>query len=159
MGVVKGSKLQSNLGVSEFGWNKNRLMVTRFANSAFSPPIPILIDGFVPNKEKRKGKGPKFAENSQIAARWSGELKAMGSSKSASAELLQRPERIEINGQNIETIMTTLRVHFGQATLETKTWFQRGKGIVQQEQRTRKNEASIERLILAIELIGFSERL
>lgn len=158
MGVVRGSRLESNLGTSEFGWNKNRLLVNRFANSAFSPPMPILIEGFVPIKEKGKVRGPKFSENNQIAAHWSGELRALGVSKPATAELLQRPERIEINGQTVETVLTILRIHSGPSTLETKTWFQRGKGIVQQEQRTRKNEASIERLILALELIGFRER-
>ena len=158
MGSKVGVQVVSPLGINEFAWDGKTLVVGRFANARFVPPVPLVVDGFEPKKPKDKKKSDSELDPNQIAKRWRGEMRSFGQTRTCTAQLFQRPEKIENSGQSVRTIRTILRIYTGKSVIETKTWFQSGKGIVQQEQRTQKDSNSVGSLSTSIELIGYRSK-
>lgn len=155
VGPAAGFRLEGPLGTSEWAWHNKRLIASRLANAEYVPPIPMVVDGFVPQPKEKNSTDddPAF-----VAANWSGEVRTLGNSRPATAVLSQRPVKFEYQGRRLDVTLAQLKVTVGKSVIETKTWFQPGKGILQQEQRTKKDEKSGEILVVALELIGTREK-
>jgi hypothetical protein len=50
-------------------------------------------------------------------------------------------------GNKSDLVQTVLELSVGGATMEVRTWFEKGKGIVKQEQRTNGN------LVVALDIL------
>ena len=146
VGGVEGRVLTSDLGESRFAWDKNRLVASLMANTVFNPPIPILVEDKIP--ERRKSREEEFVP----AEEWSGSFESLGKTRKAKATLSQRRTVVQLSTGETNVVETVLKVQIDglkdDVPLELRTWFERGVGIVRQEQRTNRT------LIVGIDRIG-----
>ena len=124
-----GFELAGPMGVSRLAWKDGVLLAKQTANARFEPPIPLVtVDG----KDRK----------------WSGRMESLGKFSQATAELIQKKEKIEVGSRQVQTVFTVLTVRKDGGTIELSSWFQPGVGLVQQEQRTGG------KLILRMEMLG-----
>lgn len=146
VGGVEGRVLHSGLGESRLAWNNKKLMASMLANTVFIPPIPILLEDKIP--EKKKSRDAEFV----IADTWKGQFESLGKVRKATATLSQRRSTIQLTTGETNVVETVLKVQIEGAkddvSLELRTSFERGKGIVKQEQWTNRTQ------IVSMELIG-----
>lgn len=145
VGGVEGRVLTGGLGEARFAWDKKRLISSMLANTSFIPPVPILVEDRIP--EKKKTRDAEFVPVEE----WSGTFESLGKTRKAKATLSQRRSTLVLSTGETSVVETVLKVQIegtkDDVSLELRTWFERGKGIVRQEQRTNRNQ------IVAIELI------
>lgn len=122
-------------------WKDTKLVVSEFANCRFSVPVPLLDTAKIPPKSKSQGDA--FSQ----AHTWKGKIESFGTTRPAGATLRQRQTKLEDNKADL--VQTILELSVGGATMEVRTWFEKGKGIVKQEQRTNGN------LVVAMELLKY----
>lgn len=132
---TEGYKLEGPLGTSYLAYENGKLIASRFANSAFDPPLPLL-DTQLKNDTKPKNWS------------WNGTMRSFGYDRPASATISQSKAKVDIAGESINAIRTDIVIRSKTAQIEVRTWFRPGYGIVQQEQRTNRN------LIVALQLIS-----
>ncbi len=131
----QGYKLEGPLGTSHLAYEDGKLIASKFANSTFEPPLPLL-DTRLKNETKPKNWS------------WTGSLRSFGYDRPASATISQSKAKVDIAGESIDAIRTDVLIRSKAAQIEVRTWFRPGYGIVQQEQRTNRN------LIVALQLIS-----
>jgi hypothetical protein len=145
VGGVEGRVMTGGLGEARFAWDKKRLISSMLANTSFIPPVPLLVEDKIP--EKKKTRDAEFVPVEE----WSGTFESLGKTRKAKATLSQRRSILTLPSGDTNVVETVLKVQIEGAKddvpLELRTWFERGKGIVRQEQRTNRN------LIVGIELI------
>ncbi|MEI7576070.1 MAG: hypothetical protein WCK51_04195 [Armatimonadota bacterium] len=141
VGSVKGWRLVGSLGESRMAWKDSKLVVSEFSNCRFSVPVPILDTAKIPAKSKSQGDA--FSQ----AHTWKGKMESFGVIRPCGATLRQRQTKLE--GNKADLVQTILELSVGGATMEIRTWFERGKGIVKQEQRTNGN------LVVAMDLLKY----
>ena len=136
--------LTSELGESRLAWNKKTLQASMLANTVFIPPIPLLVEDKIP--EGKTSRDDEFV----AAATWKGHFESFGKSRGATATLGQR--RTTISNGEIKVVETVLRIQIegvrDDVPIEVRTCFERGVGIVKQEQRTNRL------LIVGLDKIG-----
>ena len=120
-----GYELSGPLGVSRVGWSGKKLVAEYMVNAKFSPPIPLLVP-----MELDKNKPPK-----QVAV-WHGHIDALGRVKPSSAILTEQVDSVELGTRKVSTILAVLEIKMPGGSVELKSWYQSGVGLVQQEQRT-----------------------
>lgn len=141
VGAVKGWRLVGSLGESRMAWKDSKLVVSEFANCRFSVPIPILDTAKIPAKSKSQGEA--FSQ----AHTWKGKMESFGATRPCGAILRQRQTKLQ--GNKADLVQTILELSVSGSTMEIRTWFERGKGIVKQEQRTNGN------LVVAMDLLKY----
>ena len=141
VGSVRGWRLVGSLGESRMAWKDTKLVVSEFANCRFSVPVPLLDTAKIPAKSKSQG--DSFAQ----AHTWKGKIESFGITRPADAVLRQRQTKLD--GNKADLVQTILELSVGEAKMEIRTWFERGKGIVKQEQRTNGN------LVVAMDLLKY----
>ncbi len=145
VGGFEGRELKSELGESRLAWNGKKLVASMLANTTFNPPIPLLLEDKIPEKKKSR-------EEAFIPADvWSGSFESLGKRRNAKATLSQRRSTVQLLTGETEVVETVLLVQIEGTKdgmpLELRTWFERGVGIVRQEQRTNRNHVvGIEKL-------------
>jgi hypothetical protein len=82
-----------------------------------------------------------------VVDRWKGKMDSFDQSRLATAVLSQRRTVIEVLGKKTNVVESLLMITLGKSEIEIRTLFERGKGIVKQEQRSNRN------LVVSIELI------
>ncbi len=132
---TEGYKLEGPLGTSHLAYEDGKLIASKFANSSFEPPLPLL-DTRLKNESKPKSWA------------WTGSLRSFGYDRPASATISQSKTKVDFAGESIDAIRTDILIRSKSAQIELRTWFRPGYGIVQQEQRTNRN------LIVALQLIS-----
>ena len=132
---TEGYKLEGPLGTSHLAYENGKLIASRFANSTFDPPLPLL-DAQLKNDTKPK------------TWSWNGSMRSFGYDRPASATISQSKAKVDLAGESINAIRTDIMIRSKSAQIEVRTWFRPGYGIVQQEQRTNRN------LIVALQLIS-----
>jgi hypothetical protein len=146
VGGVEGRVLTGDLGESRLAWNKHQLVASMLANTTFNPPITLLVEDKIPSR--KKGHEDEYVR----AFDWAGHFESLGKTRGAKAILTQRRTFLQLNSGESEVVETVLKVQIEGAKddvpLEVRTWFQRGVGIVKQEQRTNRN------FIIGIDKIG-----
>ncbi len=146
VGGVEGRVLNGDLGESRLAWNKKTLQASMLSNTMFNPPIPILVEDKIPERKKSKDEEFIRAEN------WTGHFESYGKSRRATATLSQRRTTITLTSGETNVVETVLRVQLAGSKddipIEVRTCFERGVGIVKQEQRTNRT------LIMSMDKIG-----
>ena len=146
VGGVEGRVLTSDLGESRLAWDGKKLVASMLANTIFNPPIPLLVEDKIPDKRSTR------EEDYVPADDWTGHFESLGKVRSARAILSQRRTVIQLNSGETNVIETVLKVRIegakDEVPLELRTWFERGGGIVRQEQRTNRT------LVVGIDRIG-----
>lgn len=136
VGGITGRVLASELGESRVAWDNHRLIASMLSNTVFIPPIPLLVDDKVP--DKKKGREGDFVPVEE----WSGTFESLGKVRRAKATLSERRSTLQLTFGETNVVETVLRVQIDgmkdDSALELRTWFERGKGIVRQEQRTNR---------------------
>jgi hypothetical protein len=141
VGSVEGRVLSGNFGESRMAWDGPRLIVSQLSNSRFSPPIPLFREDKIPDKKKQREQ-----EFVNVDA-WKGRVESFDQSRSATAILQQRRSQIDRNGRKVNVVESLLTITLGKSEIEIRTVFERGKGILRQEQRTNRN------LVLSLDLL------
>jgi predicted small lipoprotein YifL len=146
VGGFEGRVLTGELGESRLAWSKKTLYASMLANTIFNPPIPLLVEDKIPEKKKSR-------EDELVRAdSWDGHFESLGKTRGATATLSQRRVTVQLTSGETNVVETVLRVQIdgakGDVPIEVRTWFERGVGIVRQEQRTNRT------LIVGIEKIG-----
>ena len=139
VGGVRGWRIVGSLGESRMAWKDTKLVVSEFANCRFSTLVPLLDTAKIPPKSKSQG------ESFSQAHSWKGKIESFGVTRPASAVLRQR--QTKLTGNKSDLVQTVLELSVGGATMEVRTWFEKGKGIVKQEQRTNGN------LVVALDIL------
>ncbi|MDH4389284.1 MAG: hypothetical protein QE269_11235 [Fimbriimonas sp.] len=141
VGSTKGWRIVGSLGESRMAWKDTKLVVSEFANCRFSVPVPLLDTAKIP--QKSKSQGDAFTQ----AHTWKGKIESFGITRPAGAILRQRSTKLP--GNKAELVQTILELSIGGANMEVRTWFEKGKGIVKQEQRTNGS------LVVAMDLLKY----
>jgi hypothetical protein len=146
VGGVEGRVLTGDLGESRLAWDGKKLVASMMANTIFNPPIPLLSEDKIP--EKKKNREEEFVPSET----WAGKFENLGKIRDAKATLSQRRTVVQLTSGEANVVETVLKVQIegmkDDVPLEVRTWFERGVGIVRQEQRTNRT------LIVGIEKIG-----
>jgi len=136
VGGVEGRVLNSELGECRMAWDGKKLIASMLSNTVFIPPIPLLLEDKIP--EKKKDRDAEFV----TADVWSGSFESLGKVRKAKATLGQRRGTLQMASGEVSVVETVLKVEIDgvkdDVPLELRTWFERGKGIVRQEQRTNR---------------------
>lgn len=132
VGGLRGFAINSDLGESRFAWDGRTLVASKLANTVFVPPIPILAEDKIPDKKNAR-------ENEFVPAiTWKGRITSFGKSRTATGGLSQRRSMLQTVTGDIAVVETVVKLDIGAIPMELRTWFQRGTGIVKQEQRTNR---------------------
>ena len=146
VGGVEGRVLTTELGESRLAWNKKRLVASMLANTTFIPPIPLLVEDKIP--EKKKSREEEFVPVEELPVKF----ESLGKTRNAKATLSQRRTTVQLATGETSVVETVLKVQLDgtkdNVVLELRTWFERGVGIVRQEQRTNRM------LVVGIEKVG-----
>ena len=146
VGGVEGRVLTGELGESRMAWDKKRLIASMMANTSFNPPIPLLVEDKIPDKKKSREEEFVPVEELPIT------FESLGKIRKAKATLSQRRTTLQLTTGETQVVETVLKVQIDgvkdDVPLELRTWFERGVGIVRQEQRTNRN------FVVGIEKIG-----
>lgn len=142
VGDYNGSILSSPIGESRLAWAASTLLASQFANSRFNPPVPILNESKIPPKKKTRDN-----EFVQVDT-WKGRIESFGKSRVATGRLLQRRSTVGLITGQVSAVETVLELTIDKSVIEVRTWFERGKGIVRQEQRTERNQ------VVSLELLN-----
>lgn len=136
VGGIEGRILTGELGESRLAWNKKVLQASMLANTVFNPPIQLLDEDKIP--ERKKTRDDEFVR----AANWTGHFESFGKSRSATATLFQRRAVITLSTGETNVVETVLKIQIAgskdDVPIEVRTLFERGVGIVKQEQRTNR---------------------
>lgn len=136
VGGFDGRVLTSELGESRMAWDNKRLVASMLSNTIFIPPVPLLVEDKIP--DKKKDREAEFVP----AEEWTGSFESLGKVRKAKATLSQRRSTLQLTTGEVNVVETVLKVQIDGAKdevpLELRTWFERGKGIVRQEQRTNR---------------------
>lgn len=136
VGGFGGRTLTSELGESRVAWDRHRLVASMMANTIFNPPIPLLVDDKIP--DKKKNREAEFVPVEE----WTGTFESLGKSRHAKATLSQRRSTLQMTVGEVNVVETVLKLQIDgmkdDVPLELRTWFERGRGIVRQEQRTNR---------------------
>lgn len=141
VGSVEGRVLSGSFGESRMAWDGPRLIVSQFSNSRFNPPIPLFREDKIPDKKKQREQ--EFVNVDE----WKGRVESFDQSRPGTAVLEQRRSVIDRNGRKVNVVDSKLTISIGKSEIEIRTVFERGKGILRQEQRTNRN------LVLSIDLL------
>ncbi len=115
---TKGFELDGALGTSRLAWTEKGLVAEKLNNSQFIPPLPLLT-------------------NDGSATKWSGVVINIDRTTQSTATTSQKAdEEIELGVEKVRAVKSTVNLQLGKNQVELLTWFQPGKGIVMQEQRT-----------------------
>ncbi len=146
VGGFEGRVLTSELGESRLAWDSKRLVASMLSNTTFVPPIPLLVEDKIP--EKRKSREEEFVPVEELPVTF----ESLGKTRKAKATLSQRRTIVQLPTGETNVVETVLKMQLdtpkNDVVLELRTWFERGVGIVRQEQRTNRL------LIVGIEKIG-----
>lgn len=146
VGGVEGRVLTSELGESRMAWNKKTLQASMLANTMFIPPIPLLVEDKIP--DRKKNRDDEFVP----AISWKGRFESFGRVRGAAAILSQRRTMTTLASGETAVVETVLKIQVegskDDVPIEVRTSFERGVGIVSQEQRTNRS------LIVGINKIG-----
>ncbi len=146
VGGIEGRVLMSEAGESRLAWNKKRLIASMLANTTFVPPIPLLIEDKIPEKKKLRDEEYVTADELPV------KFESLGKTRHGLATLSQRRTMVQLVTGETNVVETVLKVQLDgtkdNVVLELRTWFERGVGIVRQEQRTNRM------LIVGIETVG-----
>jgi predicted small lipoprotein YifL len=141
VGKIEGRVLLGDLGESRVAWDGPVLIASQLANARFNPPIPMFREDKLPASKKQR------EEEFVVVDRWKGKMDSFDQSRLATAALSQRRTVIEVLGKKTNVVESLLMITLGKSEIEIRTLFERGKGIVKQEQRSNRN------LVVSIELI------
>ena len=98
---------------------------------SLDPPLPLLKPGSSVSKWRYKGSASSRGKSAEVVA-----------------TIVQKPDKIKLAGTERETLLTVLTMDFRGAQIELKTWFEKGEGIIMQEQRNNGE------LIVAMKLLS-----
>lgn len=119
VGPYPGFALGSESGTTELAWASGTLYASRLAGTTYTPPLPLLKDG----------SGPRTWE-------WTGKVVAPGGSIDARASAKSAPEDRTVAGRTAKTTMVTIQMQGPGTRVETISWYEKGVGLVAQEQRS-----------------------
>jgi len=131
VGLTTGWRVSGNSGENRMAWKGGELIASELTATRFEPPIVILK--------------PSTNESNW---QWKGKIRSRGTYLEATAECSQRPDKVKVAGNERSCLLSTLRLTFGESTIELRSWFQSGVGVVRQEQHVDG------RLTTALEWIG-----
>lgn len=141
VGNTSGRVLSSPLGESRLAWDGPKLIVSQLANCRFNPPITLFREDKIP--EKKKQRSQEFVDVDE----WKGRLESFDVSRPATGALSMRQSKLTIRKKEVSTVETKVLIKTEKGEMEIRTWFERGVGIVKQEQRTNRN------LLVSMELL------
>lgn len=131
VGLTTGWRISGNSGENRMAWKGGELIASELTATRFEPPIVIL----------------KPSTNESVW-QWKGKIRSRGTDLDATAECSQKPDKVKVAGNERSCLLSTLRLTFGESTIELRSWFQSGVGVVRQEQHVDG------RLTTALEWIG-----
>lgn len=123
VGGFKGFELSGPLGRSRLAWTDSRLIASQLGQTRFDPPV-VLLDPDVPTKPILR----EITVSTPLAI------------VKATAKLTEEHKTIDVNGLHQPCIKTSLRITISNHNLDLFTWWVRGRGVVQQVQRTDGNQ-------------------
>lgn len=115
----KGYELDGPMGIMRIGWVGATLYGEMLPNTRVYPPVPLLL-----------------ANNPKGTALWAGSLETMGRIFPAHAFLSQQADTVDLGTKRYDTIKTTLSLKYNSQDVELETWYAKGIGPIQQDQRT-----------------------
>jgi len=130
VGLERGYLLESESGDTKMAWSKNSLYVSQMGGIEFNPPLVLLK----PSEEK-------------TSWTYTGTIKTPFTEEHSKIRIVQEPTELKIGGISHPTLLVTLTMRFQKQDIEWKNWFERGKGILRQEQRNNG------RFAMSLELI------
>jgi hypothetical protein len=131
VGLHNGWQLEGEGGRARMAWVDGELICSEMSAMRFEPPIVLL----------------KPANERSV---WSYHGRGMSNTRSApiSMTVAQAPAKLRLGASDRETLLVTLSGRFGDTQIQLKTWFERGEGILRQEQRNGGD------LVLSMELVS-----
>lgn len=130
VGLERGYLLESESGNTKMAWSRNSLVVSQMGGIEFHPPLTLL--------KPTEGK---------TSWTYSGTVKTPFAEENTRIRIMQEPAELKIGGISHSTILVTLTMRFQKQDIEWKNWFEKGRGILRQEQRNNG------RFALSMELI------
>lgn len=118
VGLTTGWRISGERGDNRLAWTGGDLVASELSAAQFDPPITLLK-----------------ANSESESWKWEGVCRSRGFEATATADCDQRPDKIKIAGRDRACLLSTLRLKFRDSTIELRTWFQNGVGVVRQEQR------------------------
>lgn len=125
VGTGSGWLLSAEGGSSRLMWQGGKLLASELGAMKFDPPLALLQ--------------PDTPRN---AWEWKGTAASRMKSFKTAIRAAQEPEKLKISGVQRDTLAVTLQFRIGDDDIEMKTWFERGSGILAQEQRNNGELAS-----------------
>jgi hypothetical protein len=117
VGDLQGRLLTGEGGPSRMAWSGGKLRVSQLSAMRFDPPITLLVPG------------------GDAEWAYAGECTSRAVSENVHARVAQEKTSLDVGGTKRDTLKVTLTTNFHGRSIELVTWFERGVGIIQQEQR------------------------
>lgn len=119
VGLSSGWLLSGSGGDNRLAWVNNRLIASEFSAMKFDPPITLL-------------------KPETDAAQWTynGLAESRTVKESVNAALNQQKETVKVGDESRDTLRVSLEMEFHGERITLDTWFERGTGIVRQEQHS-----------------------
>lgn len=115
---LDGFVLLGPTGESHIAWNKDLLVGERFANTRFTPAIPLLVDS---RQRVRRG--------------WKGKVQGAWGQFEGEGVLNQAPSEEMVGGRKVKVVKTELTILNPKGkSIRLRTLYQPGAGIVAQHQ-------------------------
>lgn len=113
-----GVELSGPLGRARMGWIGDRLCVTQTAGAILRPPLPILTPV------------------SKTPVVWHGRTEVGDRTIPSGAKIVTEEAKLSVEGRTLPCRVATVSLTLqGEPPVELRTWFHKGSGLVQQEQR------------------------
>jgi hypothetical protein len=114
VGTLTGWLIESEMGACRMAWDGDTLFAAELADSAFSPPIPLLA--------------PRGAE-------WKGVVSTATAKDAGTARMARSTEKLDVGGRQYECAKSVVTLTVSGETVQLTTWFFPRMGILRQEQR------------------------
>lgn len=118
VGPYHGMALSSEAGETDLAWANGTLMASKLSGVAFAPPLPLV--------KEAGGKG---------AWSWQGKMRTPTGLFDAKASMVASSEDRLVVGRKAKTTQVVMTLEAPGAKTEVVSWYERGVGLVGQEQR------------------------
>ena len=142
---TSGFEVSSNMGVGRLGWKNGILYASQTANARFEPALPLYTPTVRPKAEPGE---------SEPDENYRGTLSAGGEAIRVTGRVFreEKLQAVSANGVEYKAILCEAALVGGGRRFNLKTWFVKGIGIVQQEQRVNG------RLLVQLQLLPRQRR-
>lgn len=118
VGPYHGMALTSEAGETDLAWNNGTLMASKLSGVTFVPPLPLV---------KESGGKSEWS--------WQGKMRTPTGFFDARATMTSSPEERLVVGRKAKTTQVGMNIDAPGIKMEILSWYERGVGLVGQEQR------------------------